>query len=565
MVKRSDKAGQKMMMSKKEDKMTDKNKGKKDKTDTNAGNTEMHMETDQEVSRDKDEMQLVNNVLTNGRESEEGENNDGRESDKRENNGNYAFGEIIYVNIKGKLVKKDRNLRKEEIAKELSGKYFEPGLKGYKIVCCKLTRENTCAKKGLNEVKIRSLLHSIRCIPDNLEMDRFNLARLKFKNDEEANRCIERLNKEYKDKLQVYIDNRSRYCKGVIADWPYSIEELWENLVRKDNILQLEVMKKRIYNREMKKIEIKETDNIIITIKGSKLPERFSIFEGFGSLKVRPYVEPVSQYFRCFKYGHFKNNCKSKDLCGRCGSTAHGPCDFGYKCVNCKGKHRATDRKCPIYVKNKEIKIAMAKNNATYTEAIKIINGQDAKEQEYDKYNRKAWPKIDERLRNKNPVNRENSNYENNERKTYAKAVANAGTTKPTNKDEYYSRTINKIKENEYDRNRIARTKETETSRLPIWKERKKEDYIKKNNNEEQRREVGEGNNENKLNYLNIKEVLEEEDWKRFIREQIQSIIQQEVEKTIGIRSTSTEDITEEVNAEGEASDNYNSSKRQRT
>ncbi|TGZ46717.1 hypothetical protein DBV15_11966, partial [Temnothorax longispinosus] len=171
MVKRSDKAGQKMMMSKKEDKMTDKNKGKKDKTDTNTGNTEMLMETDQEGSRDKDEMQLVNNVLTNGRESEEGENNDGRESDKRENNGNYTFGEIIYVNIKGKLVKKDRNLRKEEIAKELSSKYFEPGLKGYKIVCCKLTRENTCAKKGLNEVKIRSLLHGIRCIPDNLEMD----------------------------------------------------------------------------------------------------------------------------------------------------------------------------------------------------------------------------------------------------------------------------------------------------------------------------------------------------------------------------------------------------------
>ncbi|XP_071653777.1 18S rRNA (guanine-N(7))-methyltransferase-like [Temnothorax longispinosus] len=100
MVKRSDKAGQKMMMSKKEDKVTDKNKGKKDKTDTNTGNTEMLMETDQEGSRNKDEMQLVNNVLTDGRESEERENNDGRESDKSESNGNYTFREIIYVNIK---------------------------------------------------------------------------------------------------------------------------------------------------------------------------------------------------------------------------------------------------------------------------------------------------------------------------------------------------------------------------------------------------------------------------------------------------------------------------------
>ncbi|XP_071582274.1 uncharacterized protein [Temnothorax nylanderi] len=540
----------------KEDKMTDKTEKNKDKTD--AGCSEMHMDTDLVETRNKGETQLEREIIT-----------DVREKDGKENNKDINFREVIFVNVGGKLVKKDRRLRNEEIEKEMANKYFEPGLKGYKVVCCKLTRENMCVKKGLNRVKIQSLLHNIGCTPDYFEMDRFNLARLKFRKDEDANSCIERLNTRYKDKIQVYIDNRSRFCKGVIADWPYSIEELWENLGKKDNILQLEVMKKRIYNREEKKLEIKETNNIIITVKGNKLPEKFTIFEGFGNLRVRPYVESVSQCFRCFKYGHFQNNCKSNDLCGRCGNTAHGPCGFEFKCVNCGGRHRATDKKCPVYIKNKEIKKVMAYHSASYTEAMKIINGQDTEEREYDKYNKKTWPTIDERLRSKILGNRENfeetsyrrENSENNEKRTYARVATNPGIAK---KEEYYNRTLNKIKENEYDRKMLARSRETESSNLSSRKDRMREENTKRNKEEESERETRDERIVNKQQYQNIKEVLEEEDWKKFIRDQIKKVVQEEVERTIGIKSTVTEDETEEIYTEGETYNNLNAQKRQR-
>ncbi|XP_026824086.1 uncharacterized protein LOC105283866 isoform X2 [Ooceraea biroi] len=50
-------------------------------------------------------------------------------------------------------------------------------------------------------------------------------------------------------------DKRLFSCKGVIADWPYDIPELWKNMVDKDkdDIIKIERMKRRIWNKQTNK------------------------------------------------------------------------------------------------------------------------------------------------------------------------------------------------------------------------------------------------------------------------------------------------------------------------
>lgn len=48
-----------------------------------------------------------------------------------------------------------------------------------------------------------------------------------------------------------------------------------------------------------------DTGNIIVMIKGSKIKENIWIFEDRG-IRVKPYIPPVKQCFKCFKFGHIK-------------------------------------------------------------------------------------------------------------------------------------------------------------------------------------------------------------------------------------------------------------------
>lgn len=64
-------------------------------------------------------------------------------------------------------------------------------------------------------------------------------------------------------------------------------------------------MYRRKWNRETEQFE-EDTGNIIVTIKGSKIKENIRIFEDRVGIRVKPYIPPVKQCFKCFKFGHIK-------------------------------------------------------------------------------------------------------------------------------------------------------------------------------------------------------------------------------------------------------------------
>ena len=69
-------------------------------------------------------------------------------------------------------------------------------------------------------------------------------------------------------------------------------------------------------------------------------------------------VEPVSnrvmvtQCHKCLKFGHIQSRCTSNKVCRKCAEPydeSHNECDKEEKCVNCKGRHKSSDKSCPKY------------------------------------------------------------------------------------------------------------------------------------------------------------------------------------------------------------------------
>ncbi|RLU26429.1 hypothetical protein DMN91_000223 [Ooceraea biroi] len=121
-------------------------------------------------------------------------------------------------------------------------------------------------------------------------------------------------------------DKRLFSCKGVIADWPYDIPELWKNMVDKDkdDIIKIERMKRRIWNKQ-------------------------------------------------------------------------------------------TNKRCPVFQKNKELKVIMAHNNISFIEAEKLVFGKhDESSMRYDRYtNHNAWPALGLSKRNKQNIQEDKSDPQN--------------------------------------------------------------------------------------------------------------------------------------------------------
>ncbi|CAL1672448.1 unnamed protein product [Lasius platythorax] len=144
--------------------------------------------------------------------------------ENRRNNIEERF-DVVYVNKRGKLTEVNRK-KGESNRMETQSIKIKTDYVGYKTLRCKLVPNKVCDKKDKNNVKIMMALHKIRCFPDVLVMDQFNLASLKFKEITEANLCIEKINKELQDTLKDYIDRCTTTSKRVIADWPFSIQDL---------------------------------------------------------------------------------------------------------------------------------------------------------------------------------------------------------------------------------------------------------------------------------------------------------------------------------------------------
>lgn len=188
---------------------------------------------------------------------------------------------------------------------------------------------------------------------------------ISFENKDDANKLV--ANTTFMESgFRCYLTSEVGITYGVVKYLELEVKE--EDLMASLHSDQKIVSVKRL-NRMSEEGEWVSSETVRFGFNGSTLP---SYVFGYGCrFKVDPYTFPVTQCASCWKYGHLTRTCPTKKpFCPKCGR-GHTNCETTeYRCVNCKGKHMALSKSCPIYLKEREIRSIMCQENCIYKVAL---------------------------------------------------------------------------------------------------------------------------------------------------------------------------------------------------
>lgn len=166
-------------------------------------------------------------------------------------------------------------------------------------------------------------------------------------------------------KLNAFIPYNAVMTQGVIknVDTELSDEELYALIETPDKIKLFDI-------RRMAKSDKTPIPVVVLTFEGNQLPAYVNILQ--IRCKVEMYIPRPLRCHKCQHFGHIKNNCKAALRCPLCGGE-HGEdqCDKpnDLQCILCGGRHKTTDKRCPKFQEEKQIKKIMVEEKITFAEA----------------------------------------------------------------------------------------------------------------------------------------------------------------------------------------------------
>lgn len=211
-----------------------------------------------------------------------------------------------------------------------------------------------------------------------------NKIKITFNNYKSANRVI-RENLLDIFNIKAFIPRYKLVRTGIIFDIdPDLEEEEIFNCIRCDSeVISIKCLKSK-NNESMKP----NSQRVKILFRGNMLPER--VFIHSVSCRVMPYIQRLIQCHKCWRFGHIKIQCRSKERCKKCADEHNiNACKNDEEtCCLCYENHQADSKICEVYLKNKKIKEIMAMQNSSYEETKKIIqnNGYAKAVSTYNQY-----------------------------------------------------------------------------------------------------------------------------------------------------------------------------------
>ena len=111
---------------------------------------------------------------------------------------------------------------------------------------------------------------------------------------------------------------------------------------------------------DLKRIQVtrngkkENTNTIILTFETHKLPE--FITAGYLRLAVSQFIPNPLRCYKCQRFGHHKEKCRSDMACQICSEVGHDTreCQKPPKCRNCEGNHSPNAKECPAWKKEKK-------------------------------------------------------------------------------------------------------------------------------------------------------------------------------------------------------------------
>ena len=176
--------------------------------------------------------------------------------------------------------------------------------------------------------------------------------------------------------VDIYKDPIKNSVQGVVYDADKKFAELSEDSVQK-LLSNFGV----IFVKRFTKGKDKEpTDSYKLTFDAHVCPYGFPL-DGYW-YRVKPFVESPLRCYRCQRYEHNANKCRSKQpVCQRCGQSGHQSRELGEnqrvswsclaprKCCHCEHEHEAGSKDCPVQKAHWEVNKVMALQQISRYEA----------------------------------------------------------------------------------------------------------------------------------------------------------------------------------------------------
>lgn len=213
-------------------------------------------------------------------------------------------------------------------------------------------------------------------IPGSVKRIGRNRCTVSFSTIQDANGFVN--DNKLKDfKMRAFIPTfnvtRLGIVRGVPAEW--TPEEIKENVtvpIGCGQIIKIRRLNYKVYIDGS--VIWKPSQSVVFTFDGQVLPKR--VYICYNALPVELYTYPTIQCYNCCRYGHTKLNCRSRPRCFKCSQEHKGEtCNIDESCavcLMCSGHHYATNKICPEFNRQREIKLSMSHSCISYNEASKL-------------------------------------------------------------------------------------------------------------------------------------------------------------------------------------------------
>lgn len=232
----------------------------------------------------------------------------------------------------------------------------------------------------VNNIKIARDIFNLNLIDvKKINNKGLNRIAIEFNNAQAANNMVK--NQTLKEKgYKIFIPFNFVSCKGICRQVDSDISE--EELLKcasagsyaghKVEILSVKRLNRKIINDSDKSFVYEPTGTVLFTFKGVVLPNSVKFYHLERPIQI--YVPPVTQCYKCLRFGHTNNNCRGREKCFNCGGEEkHTKDNTSYSCKTqcyyCKEDHKSNSKKCPEYTRQKNIKELMAYENVTFYDA----------------------------------------------------------------------------------------------------------------------------------------------------------------------------------------------------
>lgn len=184
-----------------------------------------------------------------------------------------------------------------------------------------------------------------------------------------ANALVEEINKSTTSNFKAYVPLHLVSVTGIVDGVPADIseEEIMGDIASDVPIISVKRLNRFVDGQKI------PANRISVRFRANMLPDRIRLF--CCCARVRPFEQKLTACGKCLRFNHHEDRCKGNRRCKKCAGQHEAEeefiqCKNKPKCAHCRAEdHTMLDENCPEKIRQKNIKMMMAKTAITFAEA----------------------------------------------------------------------------------------------------------------------------------------------------------------------------------------------------